>query len=87
MTHVLPPDRQFGTDYMATLMAQSGYDAIAISEADFYEGPAPLSDYMTRLIAASGGVLSAPTFLASKCAHWIVFPRQFSIKSFRVVFN
>jgi hypothetical protein len=64
------PDRQFGTDLMASLMAESGYDAIAISEADFYEGPAPLSNYMTRLIAtsASGGN-HAPTFLASKCAH------------------
>jgi hypothetical protein len=61
------PDRQFGTDYMARLMAESGYDAIGISVSDFYEGPAPLSDYMTRLIAASGGSSPAPTFLASKC--------------------
>lgn len=59
-------DRQFGTDYMASLMAQSGYDAIAISETDFFDGPATLSDYMTRLVTAS---VSAPTFLASKYAH------------------
>ena len=69
----LLPDRQFGTEYMAFLMAQSGYDAIGISVADFYEGPAPLSAYMTRLIAQSGGSSPAPTFLASKCAHLIHF--------------
>jgi hypothetical protein len=50
---------------MASLMAQSGYDAIAISETDFFDGPAILSDYVTRLVAAS---VSAPTFLASKYA-------------------
>ncbi len=48
-------------------MAQSGYDAISMSEADFYDGPATLSDYMTRLIAANT-VGSVPTFLVSKCA-------------------
>ncbi len=55
-------------------MAQSRYDAIAISEADFYEGPATLSDYMTRLIAASHvSSVPAPTFLASKYALCLPF--------------
>jgi hypothetical protein len=81
------PDRQFGTDYMAWLMAQSRYDAIAISEADFYEGPATLSDYMTRLIAASqSNSIPAPSFLASKYAPY-ASPKLFNyiFESFRSI--